>query len=63
MDIKEIKKYVGSRKVKVVLKNRYSYEGSIGDVTKDYVKFVDKYGMVILIDVKDISAVEIKKER
>lgn len=63
MNPKEIEKYIGEKNIKIVLKNGYTYRGMVGGIENNTVRFVDKFGLVILIDLDNVSAIEIKKER
>lgn len=51
-----------TQQIKIFLKNKRFYTGKIIKISEDTIHFQDRYGLLILINLSDLSAVETGKE-
>ena len=56
MNIEDMKIYL-KKDVKIVLKNQFTYSGSIDTVGEDSFRFKDKYGQILIFALDQVSAI------
>jgi len=53
----ELDKYI-DRKIKIILKNNFTYVGKVLSSGEDFVKIKDKYQKIVFISINEIKVVE-----